>query len=195
MINFFFLSFFITTLAFAAGHQEIKLTNHIPKSALLYPIGPMNPDQRLELAIGLPPRNQAQLDQLLHNLYEPGSSEYKHWLTPQEYAQRFGTNQADYNAAVDFFKNQGFKVTTSSNRLLLDIYGTVKIIESTFHITIQLYKHPSEKRNFYVPDGNPSVDLNIPLSSIAGLENYTRPCPAWGCGGQHFRRILPVESK
>ena len=195
MINFFLLSFFITTLAFAAGHQEIKLTNHIPKSALVYPMGPMNPDQQLSLAVGLPLRNKAESDKLLQSLYDTKSPEYHHWLTPQEYTQRFGANQSDYNAAANFFKSQGFTITEYSNRLLLDITGTVKMIEATFHITLRLYKHPSEKRNFYVPDGNPSVDLSIPLSSISGLDNYARPCPAWGCNGQHFRKISPVKSK
>jgi subtilase family serine protease len=166
------------TLSFAAGYQQLKCSN-IPKEVLQYPISRMDPDKRLHLAIELPTRNKAQLDQLLQDLYDPKSPDYRHYLTPQEFTQRFGPTQADYDTVVAYFQNRGFKVTISPSRTLLDIDGTVKIIEATFHTTLRLYKHPTENRNFYAPDENPSIDLDIPLLNVSGLDNFFKPHPLW----------------
>ena len=173
------ICFFITGI-FAQAAQIIKISP-IPKAALLSPIGPMDPDAQMRLAIGLPGRNQAERDQLIQSIYDPNSPNYRHYLTPQDYAERFGATQVDYDAITAFFKGKGFKVTTSSNRLLLDVQGTVKMVEDTFHVTIKQYKHPTENRNFFAPDGNLVIDLDIPLETIAGLDNFTTICPAWGC--------------
>jgi len=165
--------FFTMTLAFADGHQELTCY-HVPKQALQYPIGPMYPDKRLDLVITLPIPNKAERDRFLQDLYDPKSPEYRHYLTPQEYAQRFGPSQADYDAVAGFFRNLGFKVTTSPSRTLLDIAGPVKLIEAVFHTKLLLYKHPAENRDFYASDKNPSIDLDVPLSGVDGLDNYAK---------------------
>lgn len=175
----FILLISVMASALAAGHQLLN-NSPIPKEALLHPIGRLDPDKRLHLAVELPIRNKVQHDRLLHDLYDPKSPDYGHYLTPQEYAQQFGTPQVDYDAVVAYFKNLGFIVTISPNRLLLDIDGPVKLIEATFHTTLWLFKHPTEDRDFYAPKENPSVDLDIPLSGIFGLDNFTTFHPVWG---------------
>ena len=40
------------------------------------------------------------------------------------------------------------------------------------------YRHPSEVRNFYSPDREPTpVGLHVPLLQVTGLNNYVRPQP------------------
>ena len=41
-----------------------------------------------------------------------------------------------------------------------------------------LYRHPTENRSFYAPDREPSVESDVPLLSISGLDNSTLPRPA-----------------
>ena len=82
---FFQLTF--TTLA--AGLQVVPV--HLPAvAAHLQPLGAMDRSQRLNLAISLPLRNQAALDDLLQQLYDPASPNYHHFLTPEEFTGRFG---------------------------------------------------------------------------------------------------------
>ena len=157
---------------FAAG-QSLK-SSSIPKQLLQNPLGPMDPDKKLYLVISLPVRDKAQLDRFLQDLYDPQSPDYRHYLTPQEFAQRFAMTQADYNVVTAFFKNQGFEVKTSPSRRLLDIDGSVKTIESTFHVSLNLYNDTIGHRTFYASDKTPSVDLNIPLLNVTGLDNYTK---------------------
>jgi len=179
----FLAAMLIMPLAFAAGFQKINITKYVPKEALVYPVGLLNPDAKFRLAIGLPLRDEAGREQLIKSLFDPNSPNYRHWLTPKEYTRRFGPTQADYDKVAAFFISQGFKVTRFDNRALLDIEGEVKMVEATFHITLREYKHPTENREFFMPDeDSASINLDIPISSITGFSNFTRPCPAWGCG-------------
>src|SRR5579875_3340585 len=56
----------------------------------------------LDLAIGLPLRHQAALDELLRQLYDPTSTNFHRFLTPQEFTARFGPTEQDYQAVIQF---------------------------------------------------------------------------------------------
>src|SRR5215472_13014015 len=63
-------------------------------------LGASNPQQRLKLAFQLPLRNQAELTQLLRDLYDPGSPSYHKYLSVSEFTERFGPTAADYRKVV-----------------------------------------------------------------------------------------------
>ncbi len=66
---------------------------------------------------------------------------------------------------------------TYPNRVVLDVSGSAADIEKAFHVTLQTYQHPTENRNFYAPDAEPSVDLAVPILHVSGLNNYSLPHP------------------
>lgn len=171
IVFLYLLTYILMANTGLASIQELK-ASYIPKESLRSSIGQLNPDKHLHLAVSLPIRDKDQRDRLLKDIYDPNSPQYHHYLTPQEYAQRFGATSSDYNAAVDFFTKKGFKVIVSPSRLLLDIDGSVQLIETTFHTTLRLYKHPNESREFYAPDKPPTIDLDVPVSEITGLDNF-----------------------
>ena len=74
---------------------------------------------------------------------------------------------------MDFAKSNGLRVTvTHPNRVVLDVAGTVSDIQKAFHLTVRVYRHPQEAREFYAPDVEPSVDFGVPILHISGLDNY-----------------------
>jgi len=130
----------------------------------------------LDLVIGLPLRNREAFANLLQQQYTPSSPEYHRWLKPEQFAGRFGPTEQDYQAVVEFVKANGFTVTgTHSNRTLLDVRASVADIERVFHVSMHLYQHPTENRQFYAPDTEPSLDLTVPIFHITGLDNYIVP--------------------
>lgn len=175
-LSFIILFIFLMTPVFGAGRQQLKC-NTVPHSARLYPLGPKGPNDQLHLVLEFPTRNKAEQDQFTKNLYDPKSPLYHHYLTPQEYSERFGPLKADYEAVAGFFKARGFKIKKYPSRVLLDINGSVKLIAATFHVTLIRYKHPSENRIFYAPDIGPSVDLDTPLLAVYGLDDFVRLHP------------------
>ena len=91
------LSLLLLTPAWAVERQ--LLIGHIPPAAArLQPVGRMAASNRLDLAIGLPLCNQEELTTLLEELYDPAGPQYRHYLSPQEFAEKFGPAREDYEA-------------------------------------------------------------------------------------------------
>ena len=64
----------------------------------------------MTLALKPSPSQQADLDKLLAEQQDPSSSNYHHWLTPDEYADRFGASSDDINKMVAWLGQQGLTV-------------------------------------------------------------------------------------
>ena len=163
----------------AADAATKILPGHVADAvAHLSAIGTLPATNRLNLAIGLPLRDVPALDDFLAQVSDPASANYRHYLTPEEFTERFGPTAQDYQAVIDFAKQSGFTITaTNENRLLLDVSGSVADIQKAFHVTLKTYRHPTENRDFYSPDVEPSVDANIPIADITGLSSYGLPHP------------------
>jgi kumamolisin len=140
--------------------------------------GKLPATQVMNLNIVLPLRDQAGLDRFLADVYNPSNPSFHHFLTVPEFTARFGTTQVDYNAVVAFAQSNGFTVTGGSrDGMNVQINGPVSAVESAFHISLHTYKHPTEARNFYGPDTEPTVSLPFNLWHISGLDNYSTPQP------------------
>src|SRR5271170_4650899 len=72
---------------------------------------------RLNLDIALPLRDRAGLTNLLQQLYDPTGTNYHHFLTPEQFAARFGPTESDYESVIKFAQSHGLRVTGKhSNR-------------------------------------------------------------------------------
>jgi hypothetical protein len=155
------------------------LPGHVPPAvAHLKPAAPLAETNRLRLALGLPLRHQAELTALLHDLYDPSGTKFRQFLKPAEFAARFGPTEEDYAAVSAFARSHGLRVVqTHSNRLLLDVEGSVADIKAAFHVNLNVFQHPTENRTFYAPAGEPSIEPGLPLLHVSGLDNYLLPKP------------------
>ncbi len=158
------------------------LHNHVPpvvSSGRAAIVGSLPSTQQLSLSIVLPLRNEAELDSLLGQIYDPTSPNYRHFLSVQQFTSRFGPTAADYQTVVNFARANGLTVTaTLANRLVVPVRGTVAQIEGAFQIKLNLYQHPTENRLFYSTDREPSLSLSVPIKHITGLDNISIPRPA-----------------
>ena len=179
VVNFVVLSFIFSPPAVAASPQALR--DHVPAAVkFLTPTGHLPGTNQLQLAIALPLRNQAALSNLLHELYDPASPNFHHYLTPEQFAERFGPTEADYEAAAAFANANGLRVTMRHpNRVLLDVEGSEADVERALHVKLNNYRHPTENRTFYAPDSEPSLDLAVPILHISGLNNYSLPRPRY----------------
>jgi hypothetical protein len=162
---------------FAAGWKI--LPGHVPPVvSSLTAKGLLPATRQLRLAIGLPLRDPAGLDNFLAQVYDPTSPNFRRFLTPEEFTARFGPTEQDYEAVKNFARTNGLTVTTTfHNRLVLDVTGPAAAVEKAFHITLHVYRHPTEARDFYAPDTEPTVDVALPVVDIQGLSDFSRPHP------------------
>jgi len=165
--------------ATAQAEQRPTMTSHVPaavSSGVAPLVGHLPGAQRLSLAISLPMRNRAELDDLLQQIYDPQSSSFHHYLSVQEFTSRFGPAESDYAAVLSFAQANGLAVIdTAENRMVVDVEGPAANVEGAFHVTLGVYQHPTEGRTFYAPDREPTVDLDVPLLHISGLDNFSLP--------------------
>ncbi|MGO4702487.1 protease pro-enzyme activation domain-containing protein [Dyella sp. 2RAB6] len=155
-------------------------TQHVPLAvrngaALL--VSNLDTQKHLKLALSLPQRNQAELDQLLHDLQDPRSPQYHQYLSVEEYTARFAPTQQDYDTVVAWAQANGLTVTgTPANRRLVDVEGPVDTINRAFKVKMGNYNHPTENRTFFAADREPvAAGLSVPLLHVSGLDNFRLP--------------------
>jgi subtilase family serine protease len=148
---------------------------HIPakvSSGQATPVGPSESSLQLHLALSLPLRNEAALDTLLQQIYDPQSPNFHHYLSAQEFTDSFAPTQQDYDAVVAWAQSKGLEVTdTTPNRRVVDVAGSVGTINHAFNVLVNNYQDNTLGRTFHAPDREPTVDLSVPLLGISGLDN------------------------
>jgi subtilase family serine protease len=165
----------------SAGAQGVgrqMLRGHVPAAvAGSRALHPLERSAKLSLSIGLSLRNEDQLDTLLAQISDPSSPNYRHYLTPEQFAERFGPTEADYQAMITLAKENGLTVTkTHSNRMVLGVSGGVGDVEKSFHVKMTSFSHPT-RGEYFSADREPSVDTDIKIAHIAGLSNFSLPKP------------------
>jgi hypothetical protein len=142
-------------------------------------VGHYDPNQKLRLVIGLQIRNSAELDQLLLDLHDKESPQYHQWLTPAQYAQRFGPLAVDEQQVVNWAQSQGLTITARyPNRLIVDLEGPAGTIEQAFGVTINQYSVNS--KTYFSNDRDPAIPVNLKniVQSVGGLNNLQVLHPA-----------------
>jgi len=165
----------------ATAQEQKVLHHHVPAAisrSNLQPVGQLAANSSLDLAISLPPRNEQGLDDLLNQMYDPSSPNYRHYLTPGQFNNLFAPSAQDYQMVVNFARVHGLTVVgTDSNRMVLDVRGKVSDVEKAFQVTLRTYHHPRENRDFYAPDRDPAVAAALPVFHVTGLDNFVIPHP------------------
>ena len=161
----------------AQAQAKRAVTGHMIEAAKhLAATGALPATNRLSLVLGLPLRNQTELDTLLVDLHDPASTNYHRWLTPEEFTAKFGPTEEDYKKVAAFAGQSGFEITAlHSNRMMVSVDAPVEKIQKAFNLTLLRYAHPTENRTFYAPDAEPEIDTNLPIQHVAGLDNYVLP--------------------
>lgn len=182
MRNTVLMTIGVSLLAWSGSAANVNLSprrGHVPAAvAHLQAKGRLAAGTNLNLAIGLPLRNQDALTNLLAQLYDPTSTNYHKFLTPEEFTAQFGPTPEDYQAVVNFAATNGLRVVrTHGNRMLVDVVGKVSDVEKSFNVKMRTYRHPAEGRDFYAPDTEPAVDAKLPLLDVQGLNDYQKPRP------------------
>lgn len=163
----------------ALGAGLKVLPGYVPREiSNLKAIARLPSTNQIRLAIGVPLHDSAGLAKFLAQLYDPSSTNFQHYLAPDEFTSRFGPTEQEYDAVKQFALTNGLTILqTHGNRLVLDVAGPVAAVEKALHIRLQTYQHPTEPRHFFAPDTEPSVAADLPVADIQGLSDFRKPHP------------------
>jgi kumamolisin len=173
----------VISITSTTGLAQSVMTHHVREAVLsgkAQSTGRLPSNQILQLDLVLQLKDPSGLKNFLSEVYNPTSPEYRHFLTPAEFTARFGPTQQDYDTVLRFAKTYGFEVVGGSrDGMLVQVKGSVGVIEAALHVNMRTYQHPTENRIFYAADREPTMDLPFSLWHVSGLDNYSIPHPLY----------------
>ncbi len=180
----------------------VTLQNHVsPFAQSKYEQGMIDPSRRLNVTMMFTATSdqQAALRELLEEQQDPESANFRRWLTPEQYADRFGLSRNDINKITAWLQAQGLKVVyIARGRDAVTFSGDAAQVQGAFKTEIHSY-NVNGKEHF----AN-SIAPMIPaaLSSIVGgvrgLHNFfphpqIRPHPDFSLSGANTHFIAPGD--
>jgi uncharacterized protein (TIGR03437 family) len=136
-------------------------------------VEPSLPMSYLTLTLAPSASQQADLEKLLVAQQTKGSPSYRQWLTPEQYAQRFGVSDADISKITQWLAGQGLKVLSVARaRNSIAASGTAAQVEQAFQTEIHTYLVDGETH--YSNASEPSVPaaFGSVVKSIRGLNDF-----------------------
>jgi subtilase family serine protease len=121
----------------AIAHTQPAWLAHATK------LGHASPSAAVRARVYLAPSGgMAQLKQFALAVSTPGSPQYRHFLTPSRYFQRFGTTASTVAAVRSWLTVSGLHVTAvEQHNRYVEVSGTVASAEAAFGVSINRYRH------------------------------------------------------
>jgi uncharacterized protein (TIGR03437 family) len=174
-----FIGFILVSTGFAAQPNRILsavdarrphvLPNSVHRLAQAqFDLGAVDPAMQLDhvqLLFTPSAEQQQDLDQLLKDQQNPSSPNFRKWLSPGQYADRFGLSASDQSKVIAWLVSEGLTVHESSQgRNWVAFSGSAAQISKAFHTSIHRYQVNGQ--NHFANATAPSVPEA--LAGIAG---------------------------
>jgi subtilase family serine protease len=150
--------------------------NRNPRAIAANDRGPLDPLTRISyvrMTLKPTPQQTADLQTLLEAQRDPSSSDYRRWLTPEEFGERFGANQGDIDKLRAWLESVGFTVEqTARARNWIAFSGTAGQIERTFRTAIHRYESSGEAH--FANAAEPSIPAAFAdiAGELKGLDDF-----------------------
>ena len=146
---------------------------------------------------------QAALDALVAAQHDPRSPLFHRWLSPAEYAARFGVTSNDLTRIMQWLAGHGFRVNevAASHRLIV-FSGTAAQVEDTFHTAMRRYRvngalHIANAQDPQIPRALAGV-----VAGVVSLNDFRHAPqisarralgarPQWNLYGSHY--LFPAD--
>ena len=129
--------------------------------------------QPLTITFQLPAEKRTQLDALLVRQQDPASPDFHKWLTPEDYAARFGASDSDIAATRTWLQSQGLQVkSVARGRDAIYFSGQARQVESAFGTELHRYSVNGETHFANVSEPTVAAVLEGKIAAIHGLHDF-----------------------
>lgn len=116
---------------------------------------------------------ESALQTFLTQQQDKSSAEYHHWLTPEQFGERFGPSDADLQILDAWLSSQGFQAIKNSNgRTLIDFSGNAGLVRAAFRTEIHRFVVNGDERWANVSDPQIPSALAPVVGGVVGLNNF-----------------------
>jgi subtilase family serine protease len=120
---------------------------------------------------------QRSLETVLEEQLDASSPNYHKWLTPEQYADRFGVSAGDVARTANWLRRQGFtSVTPARSRTWVSFNGSATQVEAAFHTPIHHYLVNGKLHYANVSEPSLPVAFRGVATAISSLNDF-RPRP------------------
>jgi uncharacterized protein (TIGR03437 family) len=153
----------------------LKASVH-PSARPQFDAGPIDPSNMLiplTLMLGRSDEQQAALDQLLAEQQNPSSPGYHNWLSPDQFADRFGSSRDDIAEIVSWLQSEGLTVEEISHaRNWIRFGGGAGQIQTALRTEIRRYLVDGELH--FANASEPSIPVAVEpiVTGILGLDDF-----------------------
>jgi uncharacterized protein (TIGR03437 family) len=157
--------------------RRVTLTGHLhPLARPEYDGGAADPSTKLTfLTLLLKPSagQRSDLAQLLAEQQDPTSPNYHRWLTPEQYAGRFGVSSDDLAKIKSWLEQQGLQVIgVARGRNWVSFNGTVGQVEQAFQTEIHQYNVKGQMHIANTADPSVPAAIGAVVSGVRGLNDF-----------------------
>ena len=142
------------------------------------PMADSSPIHGMSLVFRRSAAQESDLTQKLEQRQTPSSAQFHQWLTPAQFAARYGVSQSDLQAAATWLMSQGFtidQIPASQDRI--DFSGTAGQVAAAFRTEMHNYQYQGEQH------WSNSTELSFP-QALAGMV----------VGVRHLQTFRPMVS-
>jgi subtilase family serine protease len=157
--------------------QTVALKGNVsPKAQPQFDRGPVDPSMklgRITLQVSPSPEQQAALDKLLAEQQDPASPNYHNWLTPEQFAGRFGMSRRDTATIANWLRSEGFTIVQIARaRNWVAFSGTAAQVQSVLHTQIHRFLVDGEQHYANTTEVSLPKALVGIVTSVNGLNDF-----------------------
>lgn len=149
----------------------------LPAGARL--VGALAPAATIDLTIALKPRDPAALAAYARSVATPGSSVYRSYLSPGQFARRFGATKATLDAVRASLRRHGLPFgRVSVSALSISFAASTSAIERAFSLSFMRLALPG-RRTAITTNASPAFDSSVAhsIEAVLGLSSLSKPRP------------------
>ncbi len=168
----------LPTAALASGSVVIAGDAGVSVAHATYS-GRLAADRPVTIALLLPLADAEGAESFATRVSTPGDALFRQYLTPAEFARRFGAPEADYAALVTWARANGLTPgEVYSARTVLPITGSAAAIEAALSVRFNVYI-TGKGTSYFAADRAASLpeDLAPKVSGVAGLSSAVHFVP------------------
>lgn len=161
-----------------AGPHVRSAGSELPMIKGAQDLGMLPPSTPMYITVSFNIRNQGALEELIAEQSTPGSPYYHHYLTLNQFNERFGPTPVLYAETLSYFSAGGLISVQTGSKMTLAFQGTAAQVSRAFGTTINMYhlKNGSLAYANSAPLSLPSV-IGSSLASVNGLTSIVKVEP------------------
>src|SRR3984885_4315225 len=133
------------------------------------------PLNRMLLLLQRSAEQEVAIKSLLERQQDKSSSNYRVWLTPEQFGQQFGPSDQDIHTISAWLVSYGFEVNrVSKGRMIIEFSGTAGQLKQGFHT--EIHKYEVNGKEHWANSTDPEIPSALAslVAGMASLHNFQR---------------------